>query len=202
MRHAGLAYKYIMQTRIFSIYVLLYLVTLCFSANILNLILPGFSSLLPSNSSNSNRTTALQTDADYPVSCFHHKAKELKPVGAEDCDLIINHIVIGYPNPMTVQIWGYQDNVDIDLRLTENRKWSHGHCVVFVRQHDNEGADAFRPVDVATTAQRILDTCVLGLKRPLGGVADIGSRSHYFYVGIAAPLDDLTMNDTIGLALQ
>ena len=189
--------EYTMVLRMSMTYAFLYLITLRVGSIVPNLIVPASPSLSFDNAPNSTHTPALQTSTDYPITCFHHMLTKLNPVTAEDCDFIINNIIVGYPNPMAEQIWGYIDGVDIDLRLQENRKWVHGRCVVFVREDEGQGADMFRPVDVASTALRLLEKCIVGVKKPVGGTVDIGSRAGYFYVGIAAPFDDWTSNATV-----
>ncbi|KAL6718775.1 hypothetical protein ACLMJK_003009 [Lecanora helva] len=120
----------------------------------------------------------------HPIDCFNPYSTTLQRTSAEDCDFIINEIILRYPHPMAEQTWGYSDYVDIDLRLRENNIWHYGRCAIFVRSQVRAHPDRFRVVDVAVTAARIVKECVHGSRYPLGGTASVGSESDNFYVGL------------------
>ena len=106
----------------------------------------------------------------YAVHCFDTMSVRLRRVATEDCELVVNHFIMTYPNLMTRQTFGYTSSADIDLSLPENEKWVHGCCVIFVKNRDRTLTDTFRMVDVAITAQRIITECVSGGdKYPKGG---------------------------------
>ena len=84
---------------------------------------------------------------------------------------------------MQPQTFGYNDEVDIDLRERENKKWHHGNCVILVGNQDKANVDTFRMVDVADTANRIMNECVLGTKYAYGGTSNVGPK-HAFDVAV------------------
>lgn len=131
-----------------------------------------------------NLSRSLEAPPSYPVHCFNPYSVKLKPAAVEDCQFVINHIILRYPNPMYQQTFGYMASADIDLSLPQNQKWIFGHCAMFVRNLDKSRTDTFRMVDVAYTAHRIMAECVTGAKYPLGGVADVGTVADNFYVGV------------------
>lgn len=103
---------------------------------------------------------------------------------ADDCQVIIDHVILRYPNPMMPQTFGYSDSVDFDLREPENQRWIFGQCSIFVRGLDQTLEDTFRMVDVASTASRITKACVTEVKYPNGGAAGIGSSEENYYVAV------------------
>ena len=71
----------------------------------------------------SNLSATLHTSPKYPVDCFNPYSTRLGPVNGEDCRVVIDHIILAYPDPMSPKTFGYNDVVDIDLRKIENEKW-------------------------------------------------------------------------------
>ncbi len=134
---------------------------------------------LPSTNSGS-----VQAPPSYPVECFNPYSVRLKHAALENCQFIINQIILRYPNPMSRQTFGYRPSADIDLSLPQNEKWYFGHCVIFVRNTNRTRTDTFRMVDVAYTAHNIMTECVTGVKYPVGGFSDIGTVPDNFYVGV------------------
>ena len=125
----------------------------------------------------------------YPVDCFR-SSEYLEVAIASDCEFIINEIILRLPNPMQEQSFGFNDSVDINLSLDENHSWYHGQCLISVGSRDHDNSDVFRPVDVAITAQRILQECVIMSKDAVGGSAGIGSilkRFHVILGGLVPP---------------
>ena len=175
----------------------LYLVALCDGVKILNLDRAATLRLSESNSSRISRSAPLRTPRVYPVNCFNPYTTLLQKVEEEDCDVVINQIILHYPNPMEIQSWGYLDSVDIDLRLIENKQWRYGSCVIYVTNEIERGMDRFRVVDVAATARRIVTECVVEPKYQIGGTADLGSKVNYFYVGIGGLPELQIANHTI-----
>lgn len=133
----------------------------------------------------------------YAVECFNPHNPRLSPAVAEDCHIVIDHIILRYPNLMEPQTFGYSDFVTIDLRKPENRKWIFGQCVIFVRALDETRVDRFRMVDVASTASRIVKKCVADAKHPNGGMSDVGSTEDYFYVGVGGVFAANGLNRTV-----
>ena len=125
--------------------------------------------------------------ANRQVHCFSPYSTGLKQADADDCETVINDIVLRYPDPMSPKTFGYRPSADIDLSLPENDKWIYGSCVVFVRNVNKTRTDTFRMVDVAITAQNIITECLVGAKYPLGGFSDIGPTAGNFFLAVGAP---------------
>lgn len=117
-----------------------------------------------------------------PVTCFNPYATGIAYAKAEDCLVIIHHIILSYPNPMQPETFGYNDDVDVDLRERVNAAWDYGKCVAFVRNERKTRVDTFRMADVAAAANRITDECIMGQRYAVGGSTDVGSEG--FYVGL------------------
>ncbi|MCJ1458544.1 hypothetical protein MMC28_008917 [Mycoblastus sanguinarius] len=121
-----------------------------------------------------NLSDSTNAPPSYPVTCFNHRSTQLKPASVENCQFIINQVILRYPNPMLPQTFGYTASADIDLSLPENEKWIWGNCVIYISSLDKTNVDTFRMVDVAYTAHRITTQCVVETKYPVGGTADLG----------------------------
>ena len=91
----------------------------------------------------------------------------------DDCNFIINTMIVGMKDPFWEQSWGFTDDVDINLSLPEN-KWIFQGCAIRVQNLDETQVDRFRPLDVAVLAQSIVQRCIVETKNSLGGNADIG----------------------------
>ena len=141
--------------------------------------------LLNQATSLSNSTGNLKTAIDHELKCFS-VGSHLRYAVADDCRFIINHIILGMNDPFRVQTWGFTDDVDIDLSLPEY-EWVYEHCYVRVSAADETMVDRFRPIDVAEQALRLVETCIVDVKEPLGGYADIGNLdfTDSFYVVVA-----------------
>lgn len=126
------------------------------------------SSLLAANATSNS---ALHTDLG--IDCFPTGATFLL-VTEEDCNIVINDIILRLPNPFEEKTWGYTAAADVDLSDETNGEWNYNTCKVIVRNLDRKQQDVFRIVDVALMAQSIIRKCVKGTKHPLGGHADIG----------------------------
>lgn len=153
---------------------------------------PGTQDLVPGGAlsisdlalPSTNVSRSVKAPPSYPVTCFNPYSVKLKPAAVEDCQFIINQIILRYPNPMHQQTFGYTASADIDLSLPQNESWRFGSCIMFVRNGNKTRTDTFRMVDVAYTAHMIMTECVVGVKYPVGGSADIGSVADNFYVGV------------------
>ena len=149
------------------------------------------------NLSSTNLSSRLDAPPDYPVHCFNPYSIKLKLAAAEDCQFVISNIILRYPYPMNPQTFGYTSSADIDLSLPENEKWIFRDCVMFVRNTNKTRTDTFRMVDVALTAHRIMTQCIVGVKYPVGGTADVGPVADNFYVGVGGLVStDATNNKT------
>jgi len=133
--------------------------------------------------SSSNTSAILRTISIPPVHCFNPYSTGIEHAEAEDCRVIIHHIILSYPNPMQPQTFGYNDEVDIDLRERDNAAWDYGKCVIFVRNGHKSRVDTFRMADVAAAANRVTDECIEGKRYAVGGSTDVGS-SRGFFVGL------------------
>ena len=127
---------------------------------------------------------SIKVPPEYSVGCFNPYTYRLKPADVEDCQFVINDIILRYPNPMSEQTFGFTSAADIDLSLPENERWIFGRCAIFVRNIDRTRTDTFRMVDVAFTAHRIMNKCIIGQRYPVGGTCDVGSSEDNFYVGV------------------
>ena len=131
-----------------------------------------------------SKNVSVQTPPSYPVECLNPYSVQIRHADGDDCRVIIDHIILRYPDPMRVQSFGYGASADIDLSLPQNEKWMFGSCAIFVRNRDRTRTDKFRMVDVAATAEQIISECIDEVKRPVGGVADIGMVQYNFFVGV------------------
>ena len=138
--------------------------------------------LLNQATSLSNSTGKPKTVVEQEVECFPVGSR-LSHAVADDCRFIINHIILGMNDPFREQTWGFTDGVDINLSLDEY-EWVYQGCYIRVTNGDETQVDSFRPVDVAEQALRIVETCVVDVKEPLGGYADVGHLRFFrsFYV--------------------
>ena len=137
-------------------------------------------------SPSTNISRSVKAPPTYPITCFNPYSVKLNLVAREDCEFIINHIILRYPNPMLPQTFGYTPSADIDISLPQNERWVLGKCTIFVRNVNKTRTDTFRIVDIAYTAHRIMTECVIG-KYPLGGISDVGTVADNFYVGVGGP---------------
>ena len=140
----------------------------------------------------------LNSTVGYPVRCFHPIPLEYKAAKAEDCHVIIDDIILRYPEPFAELSWGYTDEQDINLELRENSKWIWGECMIFVRSSSTRSVDRFRIVDVATRAKDVIRECVVGTKEGYGGFSDIGHLQMLasFFVAVGG-VDDSLANSTL-----
>ena len=137
------------------------------------------------------------TSPNFAVRCFNPFSTKLEPTDAEDCEIVINEIILRYPNPMVPQSFGYTDRVDIDLREPQNQKWVYGRCATFVRNMNKSRVDTFRWVDVALVVHKIIKECIADQKYPLGGIANVGSRTEGFFVGVGGVVASAVRNEMV-----
>lgn len=180
-------------------YALLQLAALCLTATV-----PNHHRIedLRGTASNSTRSNAISAPSNWPVRCFNPYSSNVHPASVEDCNLIIDEIILRYPNPMAEQSWGYSNSVDIDLRKPENQEWVTGRCKILVKNTHSTKVDRFSPADVALTAHRIMGECIVDNKYPYGGIADIGSIRRSFYVGVEGCTELELANSTFSSSLQ
>ena len=149
----------------------------------------------------------LNTTVNHPIQCFHRVPLVYRAAEPEDCNTIIDMIILRYPEPFAGLSWGYTDEQDINLALEQNSKWILGECMIFVRSPNQSSVDRFRIVDVAASAKDLIKECVVGTKEGYGGFSDIGNLPYFqsFYVAVGGRDDDLAnsmvlsppTNDTI-----
>ena len=142
--------------------------------------------------------------------CFHPIPLKYRAANADDCNEIIDSILLRYPEPFAELSWGYTDQQDINLSLEKNDKWMLGECTIFVRSPSRSSVDRFRIVDVAAKAKDVIKECVVGTKEGYGGFSDIGNLPSLasFYVVVGGRVDTLEnsmvlppiTNDTINSA--
>ena len=133
-----------------------------------------------------NLSTVPQAALRYEVACFENASSRLRSANPEDCQIVIDHIILSYPNPMLPRTFGFNDEVDIDLRDPANKQWKYGNCIIFLYNRNEELVDTFSMVDVAAAASRIVQECALGTKYAWGGSSSVGSPMKYFYVALGA----------------
>ena len=135
--------------------------------------------------SSSNATRNREGTMNHEINCYPPGSR-LPNANADDCQFVINFIILGLKDPLRVQTWGYTDAVDINLSLPEST-WAFKGCAIRVRNMDERQVDRFRPLDVADMAQRIVQQCVTQRKEPLGGDGDIGRLDvpRNFYVVVS-----------------
>ncbi|KAL8791145.1 MAG: hypothetical protein Q9195_006042 [Heterodermia aff. obscurata] len=51
----------------------------------------------------------LNLSAHDSVECFENRSRRLGGAGAEDCRVVVNHVILGYPNPMGAKTFGWND---------------------------------------------------------------------------------------------
>ena len=171
---------------------------------------PLIPTLAPPKSSSSashDSISQLNSIVNHQISCFHPLPLDYKAAKAEDCNAIIDLIILAYPEPFAELSWGFTDQQDIDLALKKNEKWELGKCVIFVRCPNPSSVDRFRIVDVAAKAKDLVEQCVIGTKEGFGGYSDIGNLPFLssFYVVVGGRHDNLASsfvlsppkNDTI-----
>ena len=152
----------------------------------------------------------LNATVNHDVRCFHPIPLDYKAAKADDCNEIIDMIILRYPEPFAELSWGYTDQQDINLSLAENSKWILGECMIFVRCPNPSSVDRFRIVDVAARAKNVIKECVVGTKKGYGGFSDVGHLPFLasFFVAVSGRDDNLensmvffpTTNDTINSA--
>ena len=135
----------------------------------------------------------LNSTVNFPIRCFHPLPLEYKAAKGEDCHVIIDNIILRYPNPFAELSWGYTDEQDINLALEKNSKWIWGECMIFVRSSNKKSVDRFRVVDVAARANDLVRECVVGTKEGYGGFSDVGHLPTLasFYVAVGGRDDGL-----------
>lgn len=164
-----------------------------------------------SSSASHGSMSQLNPTVDHNISCFHPIPIEYRAANADDCNKIIDVIILRlYPEPFAELSWGYTDQQDINLSLEKNNKWILGECMIFVRCPNQSSVDRFRIVDVAIRAKNLIKECVVGTKEGYGGFSDIGNLPFLasFYVAVGGRDDNLenskvsspTTNDTINAA--
>ena len=154
---------------------------------------------LPSSESTGN----LKTTTDHRIDCYPRGAPLTYAV-AEDCEFIINYIILGMKDPFRVQTWGFRDGVDINLSLPKYH-WDFQACDIRVENLHQRHIDSFRPVDVAVVAQRIVQKCIVDTKERLGGDAGIGHlpvpATFYVTVSGSANTGDMSLGNSTILSL-
>lgn len=151
--------------------------------------------LSPSNSSGN-----LEAETDPDIDCFPRQSR-LPDANADDCNFIINEIILRMKDPFQAKTWGFTDTVDINLSRSQYQ-WMFKDCFMRVKNIDEAAVDTFRPVDVAEVAQNIVQKCIVDTKERLGGNADVGQlafpRSFYVVVSGTAKRSEETLgNDTL-----
>lgn len=146
----------------------------------------------------------LKTTTDHRIECYPRGAP-LPYAVAEDCEFIINYLILGMKDPFRVQTWGFRDSVDINLSLPKYH-WDFQACDIRVENLHKMHIDSFRPVDVALVAQRIVQKCIVDTKERLGGDAGIGHlpvpATFYITVSGSANTGDMSLGNSTVISLQ
>ena len=161
-------------------------------------LIPALAPPRSSSSASHGSMSQLNTTVNYPIQCFHPMGVALRAANPEDCNTIIEMIILRYPEPFAELIWGYTDEQDINLALEQNRKWILGECTIFVRSPNLSSVDRFRIVDVAARAKDLIKECVVGTKDGYGGFSDIGHLPYVesFFVAVGGR-DDSPPNSMV-----
>lgn len=125
---------------------------------------------------------------NYPVHCFNPFIIHLQPAAAEDCNFIINQLILRLFDPTRLLTWGFTDDVDVNLSKPQYRQWQYGQCLISVKNNDEGQINTFRLLDLARTARRISTRCLIYQDVKIGGVATIGLDGRGFYVYVGGPL--------------
>lgn len=133
-------------------------------------------------SSEMSLTMGLQATTDHHVECFNTVDHNVGTTIAEDCDVVINQVILQLYDPFKKQIFGFDQTADVDLSSPQDHSWAYGHCVISVWTTRRTEQDKFSMVDVAVVAQAIIGECVTGTKDALGGHGFIGSLDKNFFV--------------------
>ena len=136
---------------------------------------------IPSTPTNSTLThSSLEF---YPVSCYTGKPSPPSVV-ANDCDVLINNVIMRSGQPMQEYTWGYSSSAE--KMLPRAGYWHSGRCVIAVANHDLQEIGIFSLMEIGLTAGRIVQECVIDTETtPFGGTSSIGSAEQNFivYVG-------------------
>ena len=134
--------------------------------------------------SRSNSSGNVKAETEQEIDCFPRDS-HLPNANIDDCNFIINSIIVAMKDPFQARTWGYTDTVDINLSLPEYQ-WIFKDCIMRVKNLDDAQVDRFSPVDVAVVAQSIVQKCIVDTKERFGGNADVGQlefpRSFYVVV--------------------
>ena len=153
--------------------------------------------------SSSESTGNLRTTTDHKIDCYP-RGGPLPAAVAEDCEFIINFIILGMKDPFRVQTWGFRDGVEINLSLPKYH-WDFKACDIRVDNLHQRHIDSFRPVDVAVVAQRIVQKCIVDTKEALGGDAGIGHlpvpATFYVTVSGSSNTGDMSLGNSTILSL-
>lgn len=170
-------------------------------------LIPTLAAPKSSSSESHGSISQLNSIVNSEISCFHPIPLDYRAAEPEDCNAIIDLIILAYPEPFAELSWGYTDQQDINLALEKNEKWVLGECMIFVRCPNPSSVDRFRIVDVAAKAKDLVEQCVIATKEGFGGFSDIGHLPFLssFYVAVGGRDDDLASsfvlsppkNDTI-----
>lgn len=150
--------------------------------------------------SRSNSSGNVKAETEHEIDCFPRDS-HLPNAIIDDCNFIINYIILAMKDPFQARTWGYTDTVDINLSLPQYQ-WIFQDCMMRVKNLDDTMVDTFSPVDVAEVAQRIVQRCIVDTKERLGGNADVGQLEfpRRFYVvvsGTARRSEESLRNGTI-----
>ena len=64
-----------------------------------------------------NLSATIKTPSlNHSVDCFENISHRLGAAGAEDCGVVVNHVILGYPNPMAPKTFGWNDGRSMSKR--------------------------------------------------------------------------------------
>ena len=119
---------------------------------------------------------------EHPVDCFDPTYVILPRAAESDCNHIIQDIILRLPNVQEEQTFGF--NPTANIHLPQDANWSYGQCAILVDNGDKSSIGTFRFLDVALTARRISDKCVVESETSIGGTAYVGEHVPGFYVAV------------------
>lgn len=135
--------------------------------------------------SRSNSSGNVKAETDHDIDCFP-RGSRLPNANIDDCQFIIDSIILAMKDPFQERTWGFTDTADINLSLPQY-KWIFKDCLMRIKNLDDTEVDTFSPVDVAEVAQGIVKKCIVDTKERLGGNADVGQLEfpRRFYVVVS-----------------
>ena len=116
------------------------------------------------------------------VDCFQPHGG-ISPTSADDCSYVIDNVLLMSGPQMKPIRWAYDSTSHFPLPM----RWVYHRCIISVANRHTDAKDLFNLVEVANTARRINQRCVLDKPaNPIGGSSSVGNHKGFF-VAVQAP---------------